>query len=52
MMKRQFCERAYFRACSLPTRGFLSSDYVVLTQRPTYASEAAWINQAEREGFR
>gem|GEM_PF-5771784 len=24
MTKRQFCERAYFRACSLPTSGFLS----------------------------
>src|ERR1039458_3927148 len=25
MTKRQFCERAYFRACSLPTSGFSSS---------------------------
>ena len=25
-MKRQFCERAYFRACSFPMSGFLSSD--------------------------
>lgn len=29
----------------------VAEDYVVLTQRPTYASEAAWINQIEREGF-
>ena len=26
-------------------------DYVVLTQRPNYASEAAWKNEAERPGF-
>ena len=26
MTKRQFWERAYLRACSLPTSGFLSSD--------------------------
>ncbi len=25
MTKRQFCDRAYLRACSLPTSGFLSS---------------------------
>lgn len=29
----------------------VAEDYVALTQRPTYASEAAWINLAEREGF-
>lgn len=29
----------------------VAEDYVVLTQRPTYASEAAWINPAEREDF-
>ncbi len=29
----------------------VAEDYVALTQRPTYASEAAWINEAEREGF-
>ncbi|MEI6656657.1 MAG: DEAD/DEAH box helicase family protein, partial [Verrucomicrobiota bacterium] len=29
----------------------VAEDYVTLTQRPTYASEAAWINLAEREGF-
>ena len=29
----------------------VAEDYVVITQRPTYASEAAWINKAEREGF-
>ena len=27
MTKRQFWERAYLRACSLPTSGFLSSDF-------------------------
>ena len=26
-------------------------DYIVLTQRPNYASEAAWKNEAERPGF-
>ncbi len=26
-------------------------DYIVLTQRPNYKSEAAWINEAERPGF-
>ena len=26
-------------------------DYIVLTQRPYYASEAAWRNEAERPGF-
>ncbi len=26
-------------------------DYIVLTQRPYYASEAAWNNEAERAGF-
>ena len=26
-------------------------DYIVLTQRPNYASEAAWTNKAERPGF-
>ena len=26
-------------------------DYIVLTQRPQYASEAAWKNEAERPGF-
>ena len=25
--------------------------YIVLTQRPTYRSEAAWQNKAERPGF-
>ncbi len=29
----------------------VAEDYVVLTQRPTYASEAAWINELEREVF-
>ena len=27
-------------------------DYIVLTQRPNYASEAAWNNEAEREDFK
>ena len=26
-------------------------DYIVITQRPSYASEAAWKNEAERPGF-
>lgn len=26
-------------------------DYIVLTQRPTYAAEAAWTNEAERPDF-
>lgn len=26
-------------------------DYIVLTQRPTYAAEAAWKNEAERPGY-
>lgn len=26
-------------------------DYIVLTQRPNYKSEAAWINEAERPGI-
>jgi type I restriction enzyme R subunit len=29
----------------------VAEDYVVLTQRPTYASEAAWISEIEREVF-
>ncbi|MBK7411727.1 MAG: DEAD/DEAH box helicase family protein [Ignavibacteria bacterium] len=29
----------------------VEADYVVLTQRPTYASEAAWKNADERDGF-
>lgn len=29
----------------------VAEDYVVLTQRPTYASEAAWISELERDGF-
>jgi type I restriction enzyme R subunit len=29
----------------------ISEDYIVLTQRPTYASEAAWKNEAERPGY-
>ena len=29
----------------------VGDDYIVLTQRPSYASEAAWQNQAERPGF-
>ena len=28
----------------------VSEDYIVLTQRPNYASEAAWTNEAERPG--
>ena len=27
------------------------ADYIALTQRPNYASEAAWKNEAERSGF-
>ena len=29
----------------------INDDYVVLTQRPSYAAEAAWKNEAERTGF-
>ena len=29
----------------------IADDYVVLTQRPGYASEAAWKNEEERSGF-
>ena len=29
----------------------VQNDYIVLTQRPNYASEAAWKNDAERPGF-
>jgi type I restriction enzyme R subunit len=29
----------------------VSDDYFVLTQRPTYQSEAAWRNEAERPGY-
>ncbi|MES2996899.1 MAG: DEAD/DEAH box helicase family protein [Verrucomicrobiota bacterium] len=29
----------------------VGDDYVVLTQRPGYAAEAAWKNEAERPGF-
>lgn len=29
----------------------IGDDYVVLTQRPGYAAEAAWKNEAERSGF-
>ena len=29
----------------------VSDDYIVLTQRPNYASEAAWKNEAERPGL-
>jgi type I restriction enzyme R subunit len=29
----------------------VGDDYIVLTQRPTYAAEAAWRNEVERPGF-
>ena len=29
----------------------VGDDYIVLTQRPNYASEAAWKNEAERPGY-
>ncbi len=29
----------------------VGDDYIVLTQRPNYASEAAWRNEAERAGY-
>lgn len=32
-------------------REAVGDDYVVLTQRPGYAAEAAWKNEAERPGF-
>jgi type I restriction enzyme, R subunit len=33
------------------TEEVIADDYVVLTQRPGYASEAAWNNEAERQRF-
>ena len=30
----------------------VDADYIVLTQRPNYASEASWKNEAEREDFK
>src|ERR1019366_2820561 len=35
----------------LLTEEVIGNDYVVLTQRPNYASEAAWKNETERPGF-
>ena len=29
----------------------IGDDYIVLTQRPAYATEAGWLNQAERPGY-
>jgi type I restriction enzyme R subunit len=29
----------------------VNDDYIALTQRPSYAAEAAWKNEAERSGF-
>lgn len=29
----------------------VNRDYIVLTQRPAYKTEAAWINEAERPGY-
>lgn len=29
----------------------VAEDYIVLTQRPGYATEVAWINESERKGF-
>ena len=29
----------------------VTDDYIVLTQRPSYATEAAWKNESERTGF-
>jgi type I restriction enzyme R subunit len=29
----------------------VNDDYIVLTQRPNYAAEAAWKSEAERQGF-
>ena len=29
----------------------VGEDYIVLTQRPNYQSEAAWLNEAERPGY-
>lgn len=29
----------------------VKDNYIVLTQRPSYATEAAWINESERKGF-
>ena len=29
----------------------MGEDYIVLTQRPNYQSEAGWRNEAERAGY-
>ncbi len=35
----------------LLVKEIVGSDYIVLTQRPEYATEAAWKNEYERSGF-
>ena len=45
---------SYQKSIPDPTRlikEVVADDYVVLTQRPAYVTEAAWKNQAERTGF-
>ena len=45
---------SYQKSIPDPTRlikEVVADDYVVLTQRPSYATEAAWKNEAERSGF-
>ncbi|HKN87887.1 MAG TPA: DEAD/DEAH box helicase family protein [Nitrospiraceae bacterium] len=46
--------KGYQKTVPNPTRLIaetVGDDYIVLTQRPGYASEAAWINESERPGF-
>lgn len=42
------------KVCPDPTRlvqETVNEDYVALTQRPNYASEAGWLNEQERPGY-
>jgi type I restriction enzyme R subunit len=46
--------KSYQKTVPNPTRlieEIVGEDYIVLTQRPGYASEAAWKNESERPGF-
>jgi hypothetical protein len=46
MTKRQFCDLAYLRACSLPTSGFLSSDLASRTTKGTLFVEQQEVDEA------
>ncbi len=46
MTKRRFWERAYLLACSLPTRGFLSS---ALASRTISGTPRAWSRRKSRD---